>query len=106
MFDKFVENNKDTELDVYFDDIQMATRGTTKIITKNMGKATAELRKSIEKDLCAELALDKAAVTSDDRATCDAVRRVVGEASGPPRPSCPVPWCRQHAGPTENSAGC
>ena len=58
VFDDFVAKNKDVELDVYFDDIQLTLRGTSAKIVKSLTKAASELRNAVEVDMLGPLALD------------------------------------------------
>ena len=58
VFDEFTLNNPDAELEVYFDDIQIAARGPAEQVINVMSRAASTLRKSIETDLEAELALE------------------------------------------------
>ena len=82
--DDFAEANPEVELDVYFDDVQVAARGPKARVRELLTGAAEDLRRAIEEGLQARLALDKASVTSSNKELCEELRRAIGDAAGPP----------------------
>jgi len=73
-----------TELDVYFDDIQLAVRGSRAVVKRDLKAAAEDLKEVIEVDLGATLAADKATITSDSKSLCDELREELGAVAGAP----------------------
>jgi len=80
---KFAAVHDKIELEVYFDDIQLAARGNAAAVRARLSCAAADLKKLVEDDLGATLAVDKATVTADSMPLCDALRSDIGAAAGP-----------------------
>jgi len=83
-FDTFVEDHPNIDFNVYYDDLQIAARGTQQEIIKEVTEAAHALKATIETDMLATLAFDKATVTSDSQAVCDILRAKLGDCAGPP----------------------
>ena len=80
----FAARHRSTELDVYFDDIQLAVRGSRTNVKRDLLAAAEDLKNVIEADLGATLAEDKATIISDSKSLCDELREELGAAAGAP----------------------
>jgi len=83
-FDTFVEDHPDIDFNVYYDDLQVAARGPKHEIIKSVTEAAHALKATVETDMLATLAFDKATVTSDSQSVCDTLRAKLGDCAGPP----------------------
>jgi len=71
------------DLEVYFDDLQLIMRGSFGDILNNLPVAAEKLKKVIEQDLRAKLAIDKATLVSDSSDLCKELRDAIGAEAGP-----------------------
>jgi len=83
-FCTFAAIHKDVDMHVFFDDIQVAARGTRRVVLRNLKAAAKTLKGLISDDLKAVLAIEKATVTATCPKLADLVREGIGAEGGPP----------------------
>ena len=81
--DKVAKANAEVDLEVYFDDIQVAARGPQEVVKDRMIRATGDLKRAIVEDMEAHIVLDKASVTASSQPLCKSLRDALGESAGP-----------------------
>lgn len=82
VFDSFTDAHPLIDLDVFFDDIEVPTTGTTKKVHENLAAASTALLDVSKNDLKGNLALDNGTVTSSSGTLAINLRRAMGERGG------------------------
>jgi len=81
--DEFAVANPSVGLEVYFDDLQISARGPARLVQKTLPEAASNLKKCIEVDLQATLAIDKATLTASSQDLLCNLREAIGAPAGP-----------------------